>query len=49
MFRGLGSDFEMIEGEKILRVRDKTLAKRWKIKIWNVKEEKGRKREHKEK
>ena len=28
MFRGMGSDFEMIEGEGILRVRNKNQTKR---------------------
>ena len=32
MYRGIGSDFEMIEGEGILRVRNKNQAKREKLK-----------------
>ena len=30
MFRGMGSDFEMLEGEGILRVRNQNQAKREK-------------------
>ena len=33
MSRGKGSDFEVIEGEGILRVRNKNQAKMGKIKI----------------
>ena len=48
MYRGMRSDFEMIEGEGILRVRNKNQAK-GKIKIWNVRKKKKEKKENKEK
>ena len=40
MFRGMGSDFEMIEGEGILRVRNKKHAKRGKNQNLGCKENK---------
>ena len=35
---GKGSDFDMIEGEGILRMRNENQAKMGKIKIWDEKE-----------
>ena len=42
MFKGMGSDFVMIEEKGILRVREKTWLSKGKIKIWDVKNRKKR-------
>ena len=42
MFKGMGSDFVMIEEKGILRVREKTWLSKGKIKIWDVKEKRKR-------
>ena len=48
MFKGMGSDFVMIEGEGILRVRKKTRLSEGKIKICDVNEkEKNRIKQNK--
>ena len=42
MFKVMGSDFDMVEGEGILRVSNENQFKKGKIKIWEVrKKEKG--------
>ena len=40
MCRGKGSDFEMTEGEVILKMRNETSLREGKIKIWGEKQKK---------
>ena len=46
MFKGMGSDCEIVEGEVILRMRNKSQAKREKVQIWDTRK---KKKENKEK
>ena len=45
----MGSDFEMIEGERIVRVSNENQAKTGKIKIWDENKKKKKKKEKQEK